>query len=64
VAHHGVDALVQSAALAWPEGHLLVQALLPLAADLISGLLAGSLVLAGVSLFKRLFARRAGSPAA
>jgi hypothetical protein len=58
-----VDALVQSAALAWPAGHLLVQALLPLAADLVSGLLAGSLVLAGVSLVKRLFAR-AGSRAA
>lgn len=64
VAHHGVDALVQSAALAWPEGHLLVQALLPLAADLVSGLLAGSLVLAVVLLGKRLFTRRAGSPAA
>jgi predicted DNA repair protein MutK len=61
-AHHAIDALVQSAAQAWPEGYLVVQALLPLAADLLGGLLAGAVVLAGVTAARQLVGRLSGRP--
>ncbi|HMZ02837.1 MAG TPA: DUF808 domain-containing protein [Burkholderiaceae bacterium] len=62
-AHHAVDALVAAATQAWPDSYLVIQALLPLAADLVSGLLVGSLVLAGVSLGRHLFGRSGSASA-
>ena len=58
-AHHAIETAVTWAAAAWPAGHLVVHALLPLGADLVGGLVAGAVVLLGVTGVQRLLRRRA-----
>ena len=58
-AHHAIETAVTWAAAVWPAGHLVVHALLPLGADLLGGLVAGAVVLLGVTGVQRLLGRRA-----
>lgn len=57
--HHAAQAVQAAAVQAWPAGTAVILALLPLVADLVTGLLAGALLLALVQGGRRLIGRRA-----